>query len=223
MPDSAPKYPRIPHLGPASGVSADDLVLDAPIRERLLDVPVAVEEKLDGANVAIWFESGAPAVATRGGVDTVDRGGRRGRLKAWAAGNADALRHALGERLVLYGEWLLRRHGVPYERLPGPLVGIDIYDRDGDSFLDLARRDGVLRTASVPAPPRRFEGRLGSLDTAIGLLGTSAFGAARAEGIVLRASSPEDGRLLAKVIDPSWARISDAAWSATPVSNVVVS
>lgn len=223
MPDPFPKYPRISHLAPGPGVSADDLILDAPSRKRLLDIPVIVEEKLDGANVAVWFESGGPAVATRGGVDTVDRGGQRGRLKAWAAGNADALREALGERLVLYGEWLLRRHSVPYERLPGPLVGLDIYDRVEDAFLDLARSDAVLGATSIPVPPRRFQGRLGTLDATIALLGTSAFGPARAEGVVLRASRAEDGRLLAKVIDPSWARVSDAAWSEVVVSNLVVS
>ena len=223
MPDPLRKYPRIAHLAPGPGVSADDLVLDGPTRERVLATPVVAEEKLDGASVAVWFDSREPKVATRGGVDTIDRGGQRGRLRAWAAGSAHALRGALGESLVLYGEWLLRRHTVPYDRLPGPLVGLDIYDRDEDVFLDLARRDAVLGTATVPVPPRRFEGCLGTLDAAIGLLGTSAFGAARAEGIVLRASGPDEGRLLAKVIDPSWARISDAAWSEVPVSNLVVS
>lgn len=122
MPDVPPKYPRLPHLVPGPGVSADDLVLDGPARERLLAVPVAVEEKLDGANVVLWFDGTEPTVATRGGVDAVARGGQRGRLKAWAAGRADGLRGALGERLVIYAEWLLRRHTVPYERLPGPLA-----------------------------------------------------------------------------------------------------
>ncbi|MDQ3627233.1 MAG: hypothetical protein M3419_00105 [Actinomycetota bacterium] len=53
-----PTYPRTPHLE------------DDP--DQWLGHPVDVEEKLDGANVAICWEGGRPRVMSRGGPDAMD-------------------------------------------------------------------------------------------------------------------------------------------------------
>ena len=54
--NAPPAYPRIPHLVRGRGTS-DDRVLAASEAELLLTKPVIVEEKLDGANVAVWLEN----------------------------------------------------------------------------------------------------------------------------------------------------------------------
>ena len=209
-----PKYPRVPHLVSRSSMDADDRVLDATGRACLLEVHVVVEEKLDGANVAVWFEAGVPRVATRGGPDTVDRGGHRGRLRAWVAEHADNLRAGLGEDLVLYGEWMLARHQVRYARLPSPLIGLDVRDRRSNDFLVLSARDHVLEVAGVSAPPRIFEGVLGGVSSAEHLIGVSAYGDEQAEGIVIRAGqSSSCAPRIAKLIAPEWTAAPDADWS----------
>ncbi|MFN2472096.1 MAG: glycosyltransferase, partial [Gaiellaceae bacterium] len=58
----------------------------------------------------------------RGGANTSDRSGERGRVRSWASMHADELVACLGDGYVLYGEWLRRRHAVPYERLPAELA-----------------------------------------------------------------------------------------------------
>lgn len=80
-----------------------------PLEQRLelaelLATEVAVEEKLDGMNVMIWMESGAPRVGTRGGADTSDRPGERGRVAAWAATHRDELAEGLGDGHGLFAE-----------------------------------------------------------------------------------------------------------------------
>jgi hypothetical protein len=59
-----PPYPRIPHLAPGRG-TRDDLVLGTEDRAALLRRPVALEEKLDGANVVLWWEEDWIASALR--------------------------------------------------------------------------------------------------------------------------------------------------------------
>jgi hypothetical protein len=182
-------------------MDADDRVLTGEHRARLLSVDVLVEEKLDGANVAVWFDDGAPNVATRGGPDAVDRGGLRGRLRAWSAEHADALAAALGDRLVMYGEWLLIRHRVRYDRLTSPFVGLDVLDLVSGQFHPIPERDAVLGRASVPPPPKLFRGQLGSLAAVEALMGPSAFGGEPAEGIIVRALMPDAaGPRIAKLL-----------------------
>lgn len=204
-----PTYPRIPHLVPSRAVTADDDVLAGGHRNELLELEVVVEEKLDGMNVCIWLDGGAPRVATRGGTDAIDRSGERGRVKAWAAMRRDRLAAALGEDLALYGEWLRRRHGVAYERLPDVLMGLDVYDRRRERFLGVDERDAVLERLGVAKPPVVFHGVLGSLDRLATLLGPSAYASGRAEGLVVRARGQ---RLVAKLVDPAWHAIGTLPW-----------
>jgi hypothetical protein len=121
-----PSYPRVPHLAPGPGITRDDLVLPKETRERLLNGRVHIEEKLDGANMSFALCGGRVEVATRGGLGSIDRGDHLGRARAWAAERSDDLRSLLADGCVLYGEWLLTRHGVGYDSLPDLLVGLDL-------------------------------------------------------------------------------------------------
>lgn len=205
-----PKYPRVPHLSRDSGATADDLVLSDAQREQLLAQSVVVEEKLDGANVVLWIEHGAPRVATRGGPDATDRGGLRGRLRGWAAEHGDALRDALDEDLALYGEWLLVPHTVTYADLPGPLVVLDVLDQTSGEWLDVAGRDEIAAEARLPVPPRLFTGHLVGPDQALDLIGESAFGGALSEGVVIRSAHPGQGPRIAKLVRSGWRLVTDA-------------
>lgn len=85
-----PPYPRIPHLVPGRG-TRDDRVLGTAELASLLAREVVVEEKLDGANAAMWLEVGAVQVALRSGPGSVDRAGQLGPLRAWVGQHHDAL------------------------------------------------------------------------------------------------------------------------------------
>jgi RNA ligase-like protein len=205
-----PRYPRVPHLAASVAATSNDTILSEEARRELLTTAVLVEEKLDGMNVSLWVEGGVPYVATRGGPDSSDRSGERGRLKAWANAHHDALVTVLGEDYVLYAEWLRRRHGVAYDHLPGELIGIDVFDRRQKRFLDIGERNATLSNLRVPAPPALYCGVLGSSRRLEALFGTSAFADEHGEGLVVRALHR---RLIAKVVDPTWDHIGSLPWS----------
>src|SRR5579859_5773129 len=113
------KYPRTPHLeGSRSQLGDDDL--DFRDLATLDGQFVVVEEKLDGANCAISFAvDGSLLLQSRGHFLT---GGPRERqfalFKAWAHCHQPSLQVVLGERYVMFGEWLFAKHTVFYDQLP---------------------------------------------------------------------------------------------------------
>lgn len=214
-------YPRVAHLPPGVGASRDDQVLAPDQAEPFFSEPVVVEEKLDGASVALWLDaSGIVRVATRGGSGAADRAGQLGPLRAWAAERADGLRSLLAEGAVLYGEWLWLEHGVHYDHLPDWLIGLDLW-RPGADFVALDERARLLTDAGVALAPEVSREVLGGERRLAELLSVSAFGDFPAEGLVVRRLDPEPfDRRLAKALSPTFARRGDAAWR-TPSRNTL--
>jgi len=204
-----PPYPRTPHLWPPQA-SAGRLVLPPDEAQRWLQVPVVVEEKLDGANVALWL--GEPEsevrVASRGGADARDRAGQLGRLRAWSAERREGLCRLLEGGWTLYAEWLWLEHGVNYDRLPDWLVALDLWHPE-HGFVPLWKRDRRCEAADLPVPPRLFEGVLGSTQRVRDLIRQSAYSSHQtAEGLILRA--PDGSRC--KVVAAGHVRRSDEQW-----------
>ena len=69
-----PPYPRTPHRWPTTQ-HPSRLVLFPGEAERWLHEPVIFEEKLDSANVSLWWDDGV-RVAFRGGLGSMDRAGQ---------------------------------------------------------------------------------------------------------------------------------------------------
>lgn len=206
-----PPYPRIPHLPPAPEATRDDLVLGERASTALLAEPVVVEEKLDGANVMLWRDGDAVEAATRGGPGALDRGDQVGPLRAWAAGRIARLQPMLSDRRVLYGEWMWLTHSVAYDALPDSLIGLDLLSPEA-GFAPVAARDRALALAGLVAPPRLFEGVLGTRQRLDELLATSRYGAYRAEGLIIRPTAPGSGARVAKLVGDRFERRSDESW-----------
>jgi hypothetical protein len=206
-----PPYPRIPHLFPTDRASRDDLLVAARDRAAFLDEPVIVEEKLDGANVALWLgHHGRVEVATRGGSGAIDRAGQLGRLRAWAAERTHALGTLLDGGWVLYGEWLLLAHSVTYDHLPDLLIGLDLWSPEA-GFAAIEDRDRRLADVGRTVAPRLLCGVLGSEEAVAGLMTRSRLGSEPAEGIVVR-RDPTRTPAVAKVLSPAFVRADDSAW-----------
>jgi hypothetical protein len=214
-------YPRVPHLAPGPGITRDDLVLSEEARERLLGGSVHVEEKLDGANMSFALCDSRVEVATRGGPGASDRGGHLGRARAWAAEHSDDLRSLLADGCILYGEWLLTRHGVGYDSLPDLFVGFDLLDPK-TGWIPVHDRDERLHRAGVAVPHvlGEFAGvDLGAIDE---LMGPSTFGAPRVEGLIVRALDVRaDVPRLAKRMAEGVPRVTDEAFERTREQNRV--
>jgi len=178
----------------------------------LLRGEVAVEEKLDGANVVLWLEDGHVQAATRGGHGASDRAGQLGPLRAWTARHADALQYLLLGARALYGEWLLLSHTIAYDRLPSFFVVLDLLLAN-NAFAVPDERDERCLDAGLSTPPLLARGISEEVTAVEALLGPSAVGSSPSEGIVVRAIDGRPPRL-AKLVRPGFDRLDDESWKA---------
>lgn len=116
---------------------------------------IAVEEKCDGANTGISFDSdGTILLQSRGHYPT---GGAREKhynlFKQWAQIHQGVLRDILGSRYIMYGEWLYAKHTIFYDALPHYFLEFDIYDRELEVFLDTPSRWNLLAGAPIVSVP----------------------------------------------------------------------
>ena len=169
------KYPRTRHLE-GSRLQIGDAVDDCPI-SALNGAPLVIEEKLDGANSAVSFGvNNELLLQSRGHFLT---GGGRERhfdlFKTWAAAHQHLLFEALGQRYVMYGEWLYAKHTVFYDRLPHFFTEFDVLDRQTGRFLSTPARRELLFGLPVMPVPVIHTGPLASVAEAEALIRPSLY------------------------------------------------
>lgn len=170
------KYPRTRHLvGSRSQPGDEDL--DAVPLSDLRGKHVVIEEKVDGANCGVSFGADLSLLLqSRGHFLT---GGPRERqfdlLKQWAGAMADRLLDRLGDRFVMYGEWLYAKHTVYYDALPHYFMEFDVYDTVTNEFLDTPRRAGLLTGLPITPVKVLFAGEFPGEDALRSFVGPSHF------------------------------------------------
>jgi len=148
------KYPRTHHLA-GSRLQPGDEDLDQVAWSELRGRPLVIEEKLDGANAGLSFDSdGKLHLQSRGHFLT---GGPRERhfapFKQWAALHAAELFARIGTRYTVYGEWLYAKHTIFYDALPAWFLEFDILDMETGAFLSTPRRAELLDGTGVRQVP----------------------------------------------------------------------
>ena len=137
------RFPHTPHLAWfGQGTPRDDKVLSASEADEFLAHTLVLEEKVDGANLGF-------SVASNGELRAQNRGqylsrpftGQFARLNAWLAIHEEALFDALGESLMLFGEWVAAVHSLEYPGLPDYFLVFDVYDKKVQRFWNTARRN----------------------------------------------------------------------------------
>jgi ATP-dependent RNA circularization protein (DNA/RNA ligase family) len=183
----------------------------------LLEQPVIVEEKVDGACVGLSVApGGAVRAQNRGGSLSPNSHAQFRPLWPWLARRETALREALGPDLVLFGEWCFARHAVAYDALPDWFLAFDVYDRNAERFWSRARREELtcrLALVSVPLLAAGCFDRAG-LER---LLGPSRVGSAPMEGIYLRWEEGPWLNARAKLVRASWLPHDEEHWSRRPI------
>jgi hypothetical protein len=139
------KYVRTPHIQ-GSRFQHGDHDLEAVPFSELRGKHLVIEEKMDGANSGISFENGAMKTQSRGHYLT---GGPREKhftmLKSWASCREHQLRECLGDRYVMYGEWMFAKHTVYYDLLPHYFMEFDVLDKRTGAFLSTPARRKLYR------------------------------------------------------------------------------
>lgn len=138
------KYPRTAHIiGSQLQKNDKKAIINFSF---LKDKPIIIEEKVDGANSGISFYDEELYLQSRGRYLT---GGFRERhfdkFKYFAGLHISDLYKLLGEKYIMYGEWMSSLHSIYYDILPSYFLEFDIYDKDKRVFLATLERQSLLK------------------------------------------------------------------------------
>ncbi len=169
------KYPRTPHLFGSRGTDDDKHLNQKDSEKFIADPSLIVEEKIDGTNVGIHFNSrGRMVLQCRGHEITEGMHPQYDLFKQWTSVKRPVLEAMLADRFILYGEWLYAKHSVFYRGLPHYFFEFDIYDKKASSFLDLTSRLTMLEGTGLHTVPVLHYGPLNT-ERVLGLIGPSKF------------------------------------------------
>ena len=183
------RFPHTPHLAwLGQGTPRDDKVLSALEVEAFLEHPLVLEEKVDGANLGFSVgPDGAIRAQNRGQYLQRPFSGQFARLNGWLALHEAALIDALGESLMLFGEWVAAVHSLEYGSLRDYFLVFDVYDRSEMRFWTTVRRNAFASQLGLCAIHQVGVGhyRMSSLKRIIASA-QSAYRDGECEGIYLR-------------------------------------
>ncbi len=208
------KYPRTPHLFGSRGTSDDKHLGERESIRFLADDSLIVEEKIDGTNVGIHFASGELFLQCRGHLISEGMHPQYNLFKQWTMVKRGMLEERLGERFILYGEWMYAKHSIHYRELPHYFFEFDIYDKEAGVFLTFEKRTELLDGTEIETVPIVRRGSLKRSDLE-GLIQASAFGAEfdnplteqrddLAEGLYLRTENETQVTGRAKFVRPEF-------------------
>ncbi len=197
MKDNFYKFPSTPHLAVFPGVSIrNDKVFSEKQRDVFLSHKLVVEEKIDGANLGISFDTaGNIRLQNRGSYLAEPFIGQWNKLPVWLQGKVDALFDVLEDEFILFGEWCYAKHSIAYSRLPGWFLGFDILDKKEQKFLSVEKRNTLFSRIGIPPVPKLAEGKF-TLKELQQLLSHSLLSSELAEGLYLRFES--ENRLVSR-------------------------
>lgn len=214
MRDDFFKFPSTPHLATLGGVEIrGDKVLSETERDAFLRQPLVVEEKIDGANLGISFDSeGCIRAQARGAYLHLPGHGQWKKLGEWLAMRTDLLFEQLTDRYILFGEWCYARHSLPYDQLSDWFLAFDVFDKHTERFLSTGRRDIFCRTMRIAQVPEIARGRF-VFSELTGLLSKSQLTDQPAEGLYLRIEDSEWLIQRAKLVRPAFIQSIEEHWT----------
>ncbi len=159
------KYPRTHHIEGSQPQPGDEDLQFVPMTH-LQNRYLVIEEKVDGANTGISFDSdGMMLLQSRGHYLT---GGSREKqfdlFKQWASSHRQCLWSLLSDRFVLYGEWMYAKHTVFYDDLPHYFLEFDVLDKTNGRFLSTELRRKLIADTPVTSVPVLDEGFISVID-----------------------------------------------------------
>lgn len=209
------RFPNTPHLAwLGKDEPRDDKVLSQAEAETFLAGPILLEEKVDGANLGFSVGSdGALRAQNRGQYLTRPFTGQFARLNDWLAIHEEVLFDALGESLILFGEWVAAVHSLEYFDLPDYFLVFDVFDLSEKKFWSTARRDALVAKLGLHRIHEigRGDYQLGAIQNLLRST-TSAYCHGACEGIYLRQESANWLIARAKLVHPNFVQNIGEHW-----------
>lgn len=208
------KFPRTPHAFDLGGATRDDKVCSARDLELIfgkidpaVTYQIYIEEKIDGANMGISISAeGKFIVQNRSHFITSSYHAQFSPLDKWIARHSSELWDILEPgRYVLYGEWLYATHSVAYSGLPDWFVAYDLFDKIESKFVSRPVLEEILKSTSIFISPLVYAGEIkGRTFLESLVVGPSAFGADKREGIVIKICEGRWLKSRSKIVRPDF-------------------
>lgn len=162
------KLPRTLHIE-GSRLKAGQVDPEAVEFAKLAGQFLVVEEKVDGTGVSIFFDDQLDVQVWHRGSQA--EGKEFTQLWNWVNSHQNELFELLENRYILFGEWMLHKHTIFYDRLPHYFLESDIYDSKALIWLSTDARHGLLTghnyIKSVPVLASLKPTKLGQLTNLI--------------------------------------------------------
>lgn len=139
------KYPRTAHIQ-GSAFQKGDSKEYLP-QSKLIGKYLVIEEKLDGSNVGISFNTDKELLLQSRGHYLVGhpREFHFSYFKQWANKRRQLLWHILKDRYILYAEYTFATHCIFYNCLKSYINEFDIFDKKENYFLSTNKRFKLLK------------------------------------------------------------------------------
>jgi ATP-dependent RNA circularization protein (DNA/RNA ligase family) len=219
------RFPHTPHLA-WFGIRPvrNEKVFSPQEIEAFLAQPVAIEEKIDGANIGFSLSpEGSLRIQQRGDYLHTPYKGQFSGLKTWLALHGPDLEAFLRETehrdLILFGEWCAARHSVAYTHLPDPFLLFDVADLARQCFWSRQRRDVAakkLGLVTVPLLQDNSRHTVNGLRSEINLF-HSRFHPGPPEGVILRQDNLQWCKGRAKLVRPDFTQAIEKHWRSRPI------
>jgi hypothetical protein len=188
---------------------------------------VTVEEKVDGANLGVSMtDQFELRFQNRAHFVNSGSAAQWSGLDAWAAQHSADLYTLLAPfqradgstvRRILFGEWLMARHSVAYDKLPSYFIAFDIAEVDASGngeLLSVAKRNELLADTSIPVIAALADGEF-KLEQLLELLKTttSNYGDEIVEGLCIKADAGDRNVSRGKIVRADFIQQITTHWS----------
>ncbi|KAH3744462.1 RNA ligase [Pelomyxa schiedti] len=196
------KFPRTPHMAGSAVVDDDEVVTPSQVAATIaaarttsasqLPLSLVVQEKVDGANVGVYFLSQWNVVCQkRGDIIHAHEKPQYNVFRDWCNTHIEELWECLGTEYCLFGEWLWELHSVYYDSLPDFFIAFDVLHIASNKFVSHRKVNEILR-GKFATVPLLHEGPVpvdipGIVQTALKSVSHSRFSTTiPAEGVYIR-------------------------------------
>lgn len=142
------KFPRTEHFWNLGAATRQDKVYSGPVSGAFI-----VEEKIDGANLGIRLHQNQILVQNRSHYLSGEEHPQFKSVHQFVEQHRESLTNILANDHILFGEWCLAKHTIPYSRLPAYFVAFDLYDAKRNSFCSRQDFHRRLKQVRIPVAP----------------------------------------------------------------------
>lgn len=213
------KFPSTPHFSISTKKDVrNDKVLLENLQREIFNKELIIEEKIDGANLGISFNSNADIILqNRGAILIPPFTGQWKPLEKWISLKKDILFDVLGDKYILFGEWCYAKHSIHYTHLPDYFLAFDIYNKASEKFINFEQRNKLIALMGIETVPLIKKGFF-SLEELPKLIKKSFYSDSLAEGIYVRASNNEETFFRAKLVRNDFTQNIIQHWSSRSIT-----